>query len=107
METNKIVIPDGCKAEIRTENGQTVVIVESKGRNKGSKGNKGWEALFNAAYSCFYIYDFEIKGSSDEYRMFAAGNYFNSELACQSFCDDLNKAIIPIFDKAKKGEYDK
>ena len=38
--------------------------------------------------------------------MYLSGNCFQTEQQAQKFADDLNKAIAPLFEKAKNGEYD-
>lgn len=107
MEKQTITIPDGCKAEIRQEKGKTVIVIDSEGK-------KRWRgAAYNTYFGAnFEINNFKVRGileggyESDDSR-YLSGNYFRTEDEAKAFCDDLNKAIKPIFDKAKRGEYDK
>lgn len=39
-------------------------------------------------------------------KIYLSGNYFKTREQAQKFADDLNKAVTPLFEKAKNGEYD-
>lgn len=107
MEKQTITIPDGCKAEIRQENGKTVIVIE---------GKKGWRAKYKEKYffarvsyeiGGYIVWNTDEEGYDIDCNRYDCGNYFRTREEAETFCDDLNKAVKPILDKAKRGEYDK
>lgn len=76
---------------------------------------KRWRAKNDYAYYCVTLSKtdsgFQIVKRWEDYsrvdnNIYLSGNYFQTEEQAQKFIDDLNKATVPLFEKAKNGEYD-
>ena len=77
-----------------------------KERWRAKKDENYYRVILNYKVGFFEV-DYGYESFKDfSNAMYSTYNYFQTEEQAQKFADDLNKAIAPLFEKAKNGEYD-
>lgn len=65
-----------------------------------------YRVILNYKVGFFEVIKIEEQSFKCDDFIYVSGNYFQTEKQAQKFADDLNKAVTPLFEKAKNGEYD-
>ncbi|CAM3409344.1 hypothetical protein [Pseudostreptobacillus hongkongensis] len=94
-----------CYTELSDGEYKTDFYVE-KERWRAKKDEYYYRVILNYKVGFFEV-DYGYESFQDfSNALYSTHNYFQTEEQAQKFADDLNKAIAPLFEKVKNGEYD-